>query len=331
MNVLKIIKNIFLSSVIAILILSVFGFFYDYNGLGILDSSGATSTKRRPHQFTSYMAEGHSIKFSDANGYYNVENAPASGPQILLMGDSHMEAKQIMTEDSLGALLNESYPTYNIGVSDHDIEYSVQNLQNAIEAFQPAQYVIIETSDCSVSIDRMQAALDGDVFFASDSEVSGIRKFLSLYFPGVSNLYRSLRHWIRASENSQPGEKTELQFDQAYQTTLNAFIKKASDTAKDHGLQLIIFRMHDLTVNSDGQIAQEEETEQKAVKLFREACQSHDVVFVDMRESFCSLYRDEHKLPFGFCNSMPGVGHLNKDGHRVVSRKLLAAIENLEN
>jgi len=41
-------------------------------------------------------------------------------------------------------------------------------------------------------------------------------------------------------------------------------------------------------------------------------------------------YEEKNVLPYGFWNTLPNAGHLNKDGHRMVAEELGKVIDRLE-
>ena len=50
------------------------------------------------------------------------------------------------------------------------------------------------------------------------------------------------------------------------------------------------------------------------------------LVAIDMRDDFLSLWQNERRLPRGFHNGLPGVGHLNVDGNRLIAAKIAQAL-----
>lgn len=52
---------------------------------------------------------------------------------------------------------------------------------------------------------------------------------------------------------------------------------------------------------------------------FVEACRRHGVPCINMAEPFDDFYEHTGRFPRGFANTVPGEGHLNADGHRLVA------------
>lgn len=68
--------------------------------------------------------------------------------------------------------------------------------------------------------------------------------------------------------------------------------------------------------------------EQRRTELFGDLCRRHGVGFIDMTEDFVRLYKTKGKLARGFANGIPGRGHINADGHRLVAEAVLLHLAN---
>jgi hypothetical protein len=53
-------------------------------------------------------------------------------------------------------------------------------------------------------------------------------------------------------------------------------------------------------------------------------CRRHDIVFIDLTERFLDFYSKNKVFPRGFANTMPGRGHLNGYGHRLVAEAIFS-------
>lgn len=56
------------------------------------------------------------------------------------------------------------------------------------------------------------------------------------------------------------------------------------------------------------------------------ATQKAGVRYVSMREAFLRSYTDNHRIPTGFANSVPGTGHMNALGHELVATEIYKMI-----
>lgn len=251
-----------------------------------------------------------------------------------------MEAMNIPQDKNVASLLNctlSDWTTYNIGMSGHTIYTCVQNLKNAMDCYQPGEYVILETSTIDLEDNKMQQVLD-ESYPEIPSYDSGLHYTIQKKFPVVKAVYKSLDEWwsvtptsggndavVQKDEKSsaQPtGNKTEVEHED--RLILNQFIKKAADAVNAAGAEFIIFYHPKTEIDRKGNLINY--TNEDALVAFQKACVENDVIFVDMTEDFEKLYLENHVLAHGFINTAVGVGHLNQDGHRVIAERLVSVI-----
>ena len=65
-----------------------------------------------------------------------------------------------------------------------------------------------------------------------------------------------------------------------------------------------------------------DDPESALTQVFAELCAGAGIGFVDMTPVFARLYEKETALARGFSNSVPGRGHLNRTGHRLVAEAI---------
>lgn len=330
--VLKVVKFL-TASVIAIVALSLFIYAYNYTGVHITNTTGATDYSWESNQLISNMTEGFSWIHMDSDGFNNSYNSDSDSIDILLMGSSHMEAMNVGETENLGYLLNETLPemyTYNIGISGHSIYTCVQNMNDAREQYNPQKYVVLETATIELDEEIMQEVLEGK-YGEIKSYDSGMLYLVQKYIPAVKNIYNDLSSWIDIdpvlSEQSQDTSSTEDSegLTSSYITTLDNFLKKA---AADAGTQLIIFYHPSHSIATDGTLLDDTDDDYKSA--FENACLENGIIFVDLTEKFEELYENEHKLTHGFINTSIGSGHLNKYGHQIASEAIADVIRGIE-
>ncbi len=136
---------------------------YSNTGSHITSTTGATDYVWQASSFTANMTEGIAWKRVDTNGYLSNGGTATEFVDILLMGSSHMEARQVADHKTVCGLLNTALKlrTYNIGTSGHTLLRCVKNLEAALAEYSPSSYVIIETSTTEFSTEEILAALDG--------------------------------------------------------------------------------------------------------------------------------------------------------------------------
>jgi hypothetical protein len=311
------------SGILSLCLGSVLMSAYRYPGVHIVNESGATDYKWRPNQRKATMIEGFTWLRMDDNGFNNAYEPVGERVDILLMGSSQMEATTIAAKENTGYLLNETLPeyTYNIGISGHTIYTCVKNLKAAVNEYQPTEYVILETASVELSVQDMQAVLEG-TYAIIPSHDHGLLYILQKALPVLQTLYKQTRDW--KNEGIEETEEIEQVYDETYAAALDAFLAKAATPVADSGAKLIIFYQPPTAIDEDGNYMDSTDLEAKA--LFQDACEENGILFVDMTEPFEELYNEQHRLAHGFINTGVGVGHMNKYGHQVIADTLVDVI-----
>lgn len=218
MKYLKYIGKVIIAGILALILLSVFSYIYSFSGLHVYNESGATDYKWMPHQYKSNMTEGFSWLRLDANGFNNASAHMENGIDILLMGSSHMEAVNVDPNENTGYLLNEMLPdkvTYNIGMSGHTIYTCVQNLRDALNEYDPSDYVIIETN--TIHMDE-----------------ESVNEVISDTYPEIPSYDSGL------GDNSEPAR---------------ALLHEVSSIANDKTVTPVIMYHPTVTIDEDGSVA----------------------------------------------------------------------------
>lgn len=314
----------------AVMILSVFCIFYTNDGIHVASDTGATDYVWESGQLKSTMKEGFSWIRMDSYGYNNVFDY-SKEPDILLMGSSHMEAAQISKKENVGYLLNTllpDYHTYNIGVSGHTIYRCMDNLENALETYQPQKYVVMVVDTVELEHDLMMEVIE-ETATPIPSYDSGFIYYLQK-IPAIKVIYKQLDDWISMDgwANSLISHAKEKKDELKYQNTLSVFLRDAASLAEEADLTLMIVYQPEQMLKTDGTLSYG--YSETMLQSFRMECEKQGIVFCDMTEGFQTLYEEEHILAHGFANSELGEGHLNKYGHAVIAETIVAKIQELE-
>ncbi len=319
----------FVAGVVAVFVLSAVAFFYNYTGMHIANPTKATDYSWQKNQIMFNMKEGFSFVKMDENGFNNSASVADKPVDILLMGSSHMESYQVNGDENCGYLLNEYLPeyyTYNIGVSGHTIYRIADNIDDALAEHKPSKYVLIETNTVWLDCHKMNEVISGNAS-AIESYDSGILFYLQK-IPAFKPIYNQLDNWLHilpASDNYPSGETV---VPDEYKPTLLKFLSVIGDNAERHGVTPIIFYAPNEFLNDDATVTYQ--TDDKYLEIYKEVCEELNIVFVDLSDSFASLYNEQKILAHGFPNSAVGTGHLNKYGHKAVAETLAAEIRKRE-
>ena len=83
--------------------------------------------------------------------------------------------------------------------------------------------------------------------------------------------------------------------------------------------RIIILYHPTMALNKDGSITCEKED---TYEIFKSAVEDAGIDFVDMTDTFESAYEVKSIVPYGFFNTAPFEGHMNRYGHQMVAEKL---------
>lgn len=341
----KVIKNIIkkgIAAIVALIILSVINYIYGYTGIHIDNKTGATDYMWEPNQLKTNLSEGFSWLQMDENGFNNtrenLERMKSQGLDILLMGSSHMEALQVNRDENTGYLLNKSLSdktTYNIGVSGHDIYRVVDNVANAVDVYEPREYLLMETATVVLDEHEMEQVIEGTAKKIPSYD-SGVIYYLQK-IPAIKWLYKNVQDWISQSENMMEGEEAAVATEpgsvdeidtHSYDETLDLFLNMIAEACRNQPCTPIIFYHPEAIILETGDWNCS--TDDEYLKIFKETCERKNIVFVDMTQEFYDVYDKKELLAHGFVNTDVNDAHLNKVGHQMIADKLVKVIEEIE-
>ena len=283
------------------------------------------------------MREGISHGQYDENGFNNLN--VVENPDLLILGSSHMEAIQVLQYETTGTqlskLLGGQYSVYNMGISGHTFIKICKYLSQSLSLGNtPPKVVAMETSTLSFSKEEIDALQSGNVEFTPSHNTGLIAKLQKLPFFRIAylQLTTGLLDVLLPDEN----QNTPLMTVKAAQGNFSAqsnlgdydvLFGRIAESVGDRDIQVIIFYHPMESFSEDGTVSFAEDA---GKELFEEKCREYGYTFLDMTEPFLSLYGTEHKVPHGFATGQLGVGHLNRDGHRVIAQELARTVLEME-
>lgn len=310
----------FLSAVIAFIILTGFCMFY-YNVPVHYDTiDGATDYSWEKNKFYSRGTEGFAWGKTNNEGYLNpIDYTESTKIDILIMGTSHMEGYNVLQNQTTAGILASRLPdktVYNIGTSGHNFLICADNLVNAVNKYEPKEYVIIEITSLEYSDTQLQDAIDEKVTDLTSS-IGGVLELLQKN-PFLRLAYSQLKMFTNnAMDDVAPSTSSAIIGSEENYYSLFA---KLSKTVRDKGAQLIIVYHPNLMLNKDGSASTTSNKEFS--EFFAACCEKNKIIFKDMSSRFLECYESEKVLPHGFSNTSIGAGHLNKNGHAMIAESL---------
>lgn len=311
---MKWICKLIISCIISFIILNAVTFIY-YNVPSRSEVDDGVSEYKWPaNSFYSRFTEGIAWGKTNNEGYNNLldydKNIEINN---ILMGSSHAEGFNVGQDENIASKLNEithTY-TYNIGISEHTLPICLSNLEDVIKKYKPTDYIIIETMTISFYDSQINDSLNNNVQLNnfSNKYIDFLQnfKYLKLVYSQISNLNSG----SNVVSNEQAITNKEL---------LNKMLSNAREVCDKNGIKLIIVYHPVLTVNPQNQITPIYNTAD--MDVFKHTCEQNNIIFVNMEDDFIKHYKNSYELPHGFINTKPGEGHLNKNGHELIAKKL---------
>ena len=289
--------------------------FYFHLPVRVTNADGATEYKYEAGRSYVRGIEGFGYGKLNNEGFNNLRDfTPGEEINVLLMGSSHMEGFCVPQKDSAGAVLNrlfngEKY-VYNIGMAAHTFPYCAEHLETALNVYAPTDAVVIELAALSYDPAALDAAADGTLpemasheggFITALQKLPYLRLFYTKYIKGEG----------RAAE---AGSGTAVP-DGDFEASLSRLLQKVGETARTHGVSVILAYTPTVLPEADGHIAVQEGPGER--ELYQKLCAENGIVFLDLTERNIAAAAEEGKLPFGFANTTPGTGHINSLGLRI--------------
>jgi hypothetical protein len=329
------------AGITAFALLNIFCLVYQNVPGHISGTTGATDYVYPQYARYSQMAEGFGYGRLNNEGYNNIDDYNSQNIDILLMGSSHMDGMQVKQSDTTASMLNNlsrSKYTYNIGFSTHNFLRNLNNLKDAVNYYQPQQYVVLEMSNVVLNIRDIEKAVCSKLerLHAFDY---GIFSYLSK-IPYVRVGYRQIRFFtglegvdtlrILAGNNSEPEpeKKSDVIDWERTEMLLDLLMERTHQICSDSGIDLVIFYHPHLTIEKDGHVSVNSDNEY--LLKIKNACSNNGIYFMDMTDAFIAEYNAHHILPHGFFNTAVGSGHLNKNGHRIIANQLFEFFTKME-
>lgn len=305
----------------------------------ITRSAGATTGFLLPDSHGVYGLEGYCIAGVDSNGYVN-RDLPRATPYYVVAGASHTEGLFIPAKLRYSDILNDSLfddgklHVINIGKSGNFFSVVLQHLDGILGEFPDAAGIIIETDslayDTKALYDSMiQTGYDPNETVSSLTDSMSMRTKLTIKAKQALPLLRLIhKQYYTYLESKQTGEGSDIldpdfwasEYEGDFETALSdlmAFIRSKTDK------RVIILYHPAVKLCEDGSM---EALTNHAEPYYEKVCRDHNIDFIDMTDTFMRAYNEEHIIPYGFYNTTPGDGHINRDAHRMMAEELLKVI-----
>ena len=331
----------FVAGIIAIVLLSLFALMYYNLPTNIRQPALITNNRFVPDSNWSYMLEGYGYGKTDSLGYNNTYFDGDFQPDIVCVGSSHLEALQVPHDANCVYLLNEkfdkdgidenNFKCLNIGMSAHFFEISASNYEYIVNEFKGAKYILVEALDVKFSSSELDKIINGEYH----SPIKKNKPKLSYKdIPYYKLLYKKFSEARNAKNTSNTVAnggnlplKDEYDFS-VYEEKMNIVLSKISRISAENNVIPVIFMHENFSVDAEGNVVIGENEIYK--KAFKKCCENNGIEVVDVLDEMISNYKQNFEFPYGYSNSVPGKGHLNKMGHEMIAEALYEKINEME-
>ncbi len=287
---------------------------------------GATEYKWEPSRFYSRGTEGFALGRTNNDGFNDLRDySPGERVDILLMGSSHMEGFCVAQDENAAAVLNRLFDgekyAYNIGTAGHTFLYCAKHLDSALSAYAPREYAVIELATLSYDPAAMDAAADGtlpDLSSHTGGVLTALQKlpFLRLFY---TKYFRGGDEAVKAAAG------TDTPVDPArYEASLARLLGRVGAVSAAHGVKTVLVYMPTLTPDGQGQLHTDTRPDER--EIFERLAAENGLLFLDLTGTYTRAAEEDGRLPFGFSNTAPGQGHVNRLGHRLFAEAVYALI-----
>jgi len=327
----------FCALIIAFCVANILCFFYQRSPGWIDTANGPSPATWNPNSLVVRGEEGYGIARVDHNGYMNPEGT-LQDSYTLMMGSSHTQGKEVFPQQKYSALVNDYFAqaegelhVYNISNNANYLPTQIKHFHAAIQAFPNAEVVTMEINKVLFTQKEMRNALQQvtyDPQYSSKNLVlnadwkTKIKTFVKEAFPLLTVIKTKLDKIIgqEAVGEDTSGQKNTSD-NQKYLELLEEAIKQIRS---EYSKTIVILYHPSLQLQEDATV------QIQYCPLwseFQEICTENNIDIIDMGPVFENWYYETAQLPYGFSNTAPGRGHLNRVGHKLIAGELIKYIE----
>ncbi len=336
-KITEIVFKCIIAGIISVTLLSILSLIYYNPPVAIQQPDLITNFKFKENSNWSYMLEGFGHGVTDDFGYNNAYYTDCTEPDIVFVGSSHLEAIQVPQKENCVYLLNEkfdkdtlSYNNFkclNLGVSANAFEVSVSNFPYVLEKYNNAKYIVIETANVEFSPAMLDEIAQGK-FRATEAEKGFARKII-LSIPYIRLINKKINEASTAKVNVTTDAKVSNGDDlNIYVDKMNEVLSDLSKKSVDNNIKVVILIHQRFWEDADRNIITENSP--KYIDAFKKCCENNNIKVIDATKQMIESYRKDFKFSYGFPNTAPGEGHLNKTGHRIIAEEVYKSINEME-
>jgi lysophospholipase L1-like esterase len=305
--------------------------------------------RRYPKTRSLNTREGYGNFFTDDLGFNNksISEQKSNKKRILVLGDSITEAVQLDISKSFSSLtekyLNRSsnnYEVFNLGFSGRSVPDYINYSEGYIRKFSP-DFVIIQINYNDFTGDAIKTSKHNYISLENEEIKIINNPHAKNELVMLSEAYKKAR-WLQpiiahTANNFPLSELKNIFKKKTIQASGDDFsFGQSKKTLTDQHKKIIEWQLRELVMKyknnfallytgvvpliNNGEMIEKEDDDVLATKNeIKKACDNFNIPFIDPTDEFLEFYHRSNQLPRGFDNSMPGSGHLNENGHKIIA------------
>lgn len=294
----------------------------------------------QPNQTIVNRTEGYAVNYTNNLGFVDDDFMP-NQKNILIIGDSVTEGNQVLRNANYTELIETGlnqlgiyYFVHNLGIKGKNAADYIAYGPAYLEFFNP-EYVIVQLSRMDLADSYHQ--ISTNAYINNNNEIVPYTHFDWLYkiknkivptSPLFFNAYMKLKQHLVSRPNMTffkskilPNTQDRNNFDYVRADNVIDLMKET------YGEKLIILYMTPISLQEQVEGLYNDSTDQQYGRHLEQYCLENHIAFINPAESFISHYQSYGLLVNGFDNTQYGKGHLNQEGHKVLSKVVLSFLE----
>ena len=337
-KVLKYFIKLAISGILALVILSVFCLIYFNPPMPTPQTEEYSNTKYIENRYWVSFREGFGFGKTNELGYNDAPIRDESAPRVAIIGSSHTVGLQVNQKNIYPVLTEALFLADNDQENDFEcisvasagqyFNSSISNVEPLAKNFENLKYVIIETPDLDYSEDAFERMVRGEYHQQQEEESPIYRLAQSIpYLRLFANQYQSSKEPLNSAPGMFIDRSSYIDYD-AYERGFRKAADMLRSLSEEYGFQLIILHHAAPMTDPSGELCSAHDS--GYLEILERCCDEYGITFLDMCNEFTEYDKNGTESAYGFANTRPGVGHLNKNGHRLIAQKLYETICELE-
>ncbi len=295
-----------------------------------------------PGTVCKFHSEGNGRTFIGkygVNGVADITKIPLQ--KIAVWGDSYVEAFNVDDKNKLNHLFNElcisegmsdiyAFARGRSGDSIADYFFNIPKYENIIPSIIAHVIIIADITDLYPDQEGTHCE------FRSHPTLSLVEKKVDIPFQNVKRVFQKynadflwnilkaalfendLRFTLGIINLNKKTETHEVKTASLLAISWDYLLKRFKEQTN---LPIIfVYCPHVPRIDNGGIIYDDSQSD--IINDFNALCNKYGYGFINMKDDFCSYYRESKKFPRGFHNSRIAAGHFNENGHLLVAKRI---------